>query len=136
MAKVDSAGFEVLDEEECYALLAGASLGRVGVTVGAMPAIFPVNFALVGRHVVFSTGLGTKLTAALAGSVVAFEADWADETGGAAWSVQAVGRSTLVEPGSDLEAAALVAVASGPCATPVPGEDKACPHLGPPVAAP
>ena len=79
VAKVDSAGFEVLDEEECYALLAGASLGRVGVTVGAMPAIFPVNFALVGHHVVFSTGLGTKLTAALAGSVVAFEADWADE---------------------------------------------------------
>jgi nitroimidazol reductase NimA-like FMN-containing flavoprotein (pyridoxamine 5'-phosphate oxidase superfamily) len=109
MAKVDSAGFEVLDDDECYALLAGASLGRVGVSVGAMPAIFPVNFALVERCVVFCTGLGTKLTAALVGTVVAFEADWADESCRAAWSVLAVGRSAVVDPGSDLGAAALVA---------------------------
>jgi nitroimidazol reductase NimA-like FMN-containing flavoprotein (pyridoxamine 5'-phosphate oxidase superfamily) len=110
MPNTDSAGFEVLDEEECYALLATTALGRVAVSVDAMPAIFPVNFVVINRQVVFSTGLGTKLTAALAGAVVGFEADWVDDRGQAAWSVQAVGRCMIVEPGSDTEAAALVAV--------------------------
>ncbi len=113
MPKIDSAGFEVLDEEECYALLASVSLGRVGVTMDATPAILPVNYALIDGQVVFATGLGSKLTAALSSSVVAFEADWVDEvSGAAAWSVQGHGSSMVVEPGSDLEADALLAVRS------------------------
>ena len=112
MPKIDSAGFEVLDEEECYALLASVSLGRVGVTIDATPAILPVNYALIDHQVVFATGLGSKLTAALSSSVVAFEADWVDEVSGAAWSVQGYGSSMVLEPGSDLESDALLAVRS------------------------
>ena len=107
---LDSAGFEILGEDDCYELLARTTLGRVGVTVEAMPAIFPVCFALIDRQIVFSTGHGTKLSTALAARVVAFEADWVAEDQTTAWSVQGVGRSMLVEPGSDLEAAARVAV--------------------------
>jgi hypothetical protein len=110
--KIDSAGFEVLDEEECYALLGSVSLGRVAVTMDATPAILPVNYALIDRQVVFATGLGSKLTAALMSSVVAFEADGVDEASGAAWSVQGHGSSMVLEPGSDLEADALLAVRS------------------------
>jgi len=110
MPNTDSAGFEILDDEECYALLVSTSLGRVAVSVEALPAIFPVTFALIDRQVVFSTGLGTKLSAALAGRVVGFEADWVAADGRAAWSVQLVGMSMVVESGSDMEAAALVAV--------------------------
>ena len=91
-------------------MLGEATLGRVAVVVGALPAIFPVNFALIAGQVVFSTGVGTKLTAALDGGVVAFEADHVDPEKRAAWSVQVVGESMLVEPSSDMEAAALVAV--------------------------
>jgi hypothetical protein len=110
MAKIDSAGFEVLGEEDCYQLLASVNLGRVAVTVeDALPAIFPVTFALIDRQVIFSTATGTKLTAALTASVVAFEADWVDEAREEAWDVQVVGRSVLVEPGSDVGAAAKVA---------------------------
>lgn len=58
--KIDSAGFEVLDEEECYALLASVSLGRVGVTIDATPAILPVNYALIDHQVVFATGRGAS----------------------------------------------------------------------------
>ncbi len=110
MPNFDSAGFEVLEASECYELLGSVSLGRVGVTMDALPAILPVNFALIERQIVFATGLGTKYTAALSGKVVAFEADWVDEANRSAWSVQGVGTAVVVEPGSDLEAAALVAV--------------------------
>jgi len=107
---LDSAGFEVLGEDECYELLAKTTLGRVGVTVDAMPAIFPICFALIDRQLVFSTGHGTKLTMALSAKVVAFEADWVADDRTTAWSVQGVGRSMLVEPGSDLETAAKLLV--------------------------
>ena len=55
------------------------TLGRVAVTMDALPAIFPVDFPLVGDEIVFLTGEGTKLSAARLGKVVAFEADWADK---------------------------------------------------------
>ena len=119
IANIDSAGFEILEDDDCYTLLSSVTLGRVGVTIAALPAIFPVNFALIQRQIVFSTGTGTKLTAALSATVVAFEADWVDEANRAAWSVQAVGRSMIVEAASDMEAAAKVAVrALAPVARP------------------
>ena len=117
MAQIDSAGFEILDEAECYELLGEATLGRVAVTVAGYPAIFPVNFALVNRQVVFLTGRGSKLTAALDKNVVAFEVDHVGPEGRTAWSVQVLGQSVLVEPSSDIEAAALV---SGRTLAPAP----------------
>jgi len=64
---LDSAGFEILDQAECFSLLSKVTLGRVAVTIGALPAIFPVNFCMVAGQVVFCSGEGTKLTAALSG---------------------------------------------------------------------
>ena len=76
----------------------------------ALPAIFPVNFCMVAGQVVFCSGEGTKLTAALSGTIVAFETDWA--TRGEVWSVQLVGASRVVEPATDLAAAELAALRS------------------------
>jgi nitroimidazol reductase NimA-like FMN-containing flavoprotein (pyridoxamine 5'-phosphate oxidase superfamily) len=109
---LDSAGFEVLDVAACFSLLSTTSLGRVAVTIGALPAIFPVNFCVVGGQVVFRSGEGTKLTAALSGTIVAFEADRSDPVSGEAWSVQIVGGSEVVEPEADSAAAALAALRS------------------------
>lgn len=81
----------VLDDAECLELLAAAEIGRVGVTIDALPAIFPVAYRVVDGQVMFFTGEGTKLTAAVSGAVVAFEADWADTGRRAGWSVQMVG---------------------------------------------
>ena len=50
-------------------------VGRVGVTIDALPAVLPVNFVVSDGGVVFRTVPGTKLDAATAGAVVAFEAD-------------------------------------------------------------
>ena len=89
-------GLEILTEEEALALLASGEIGRVGVTVGALPAIFPVNYRVVDGAVVFRTAPGTKLSAAADGAVVAFETDHYDVADRTGWSVLAVGRSEVV----------------------------------------
>jgi uncharacterized protein len=89
-------GLELLTEEQCRQLLAGGEVGRVGITIGALPAIFPVNYRVVDGAIVFRTAPGTKMTAATVDAVVAFEADdyhLADRSG---WSVMAVGRAEVV----------------------------------------
>ena len=40
-------GLEVLSEDVAARLLASGAVGRVGVTIGALPAIFPVNYVVV-----------------------------------------------------------------------------------------
>ncbi|HLX88406.1 MAG TPA: pyridoxamine 5'-phosphate oxidase family protein [Acidimicrobiales bacterium] len=84
-------GFDILDEEECLSLLSEESLGRVAVSVGAIPAVFPVNYHCEGGAIYFRTGQGTKLAAALRSAVVAFEIDRADAQSHQGWSVLAVG---------------------------------------------
>lgn len=73
-----------LDEEACWAFLHDQHLGRVAVVEFGLPVVYPVNYALDGRSVVFRTGRGSKMKAAIAGREVAFEVDQADplfETG-------------------------------------------------------
>jgi nitroimidazol reductase NimA-like FMN-containing flavoprotein (pyridoxamine 5'-phosphate oxidase superfamily) len=93
---LDIEGLELLDEVACLALIATAEVGRVGVCIGALPAIFPVNFALDGRDVFFQTSAGTKLSAATDHAVVAFQCDHFDGADRSGWSVQAVGVAEVV----------------------------------------
>jgi nitroimidazol reductase NimA-like FMN-containing flavoprotein (pyridoxamine 5'-phosphate oxidase superfamily) len=89
-------GLEFLTESQCLALLADGEVGRVGVTMGALPAIFPVNYRLLDGAIVFRTSPGSKMSAAVSGAVVAFEVDdyhLEERTG---WSVLAVGPSEVV----------------------------------------
>jgi nitroimidazol reductase NimA-like FMN-containing flavoprotein (pyridoxamine 5'-phosphate oxidase superfamily) len=81
-------------------LLADGEVGRVGVTMGSVPAIFPVNYRLLDGAIVFRTAPGSKLAAATDGSVVAFEVDDYETATRSGWSVLAVGRATVVH---DLE---------------------------------
>jgi nitroimidazol reductase NimA-like FMN-containing flavoprotein (pyridoxamine 5'-phosphate oxidase superfamily) len=89
-------GLELLSEDESRALLASVDVGRVGVSIEAIPAIFPVNFAVVGGDIVFRTSTGSKLSAAAHGAVVAFEVDEHDRASRTGWSVLVVGRSQVV----------------------------------------
>jgi nitroimidazol reductase NimA-like FMN-containing flavoprotein (pyridoxamine 5'-phosphate oxidase superfamily) len=68
-------GMVEIGTDECLALVASVPVGRVGVTIDALPAVLPVNFVLWNGAIVFRTVPGTKLDAAAAGAVVAFEAD-------------------------------------------------------------
>lgn len=91
--------FDVLSEGECLWLLERTYLGRVGVTIGALPAIFPVNYVMHEGQVYFRTDGGTKLSAALRGSAVAFQIDSFDTRYHHGWAVQAIGMAEVVPEG-------------------------------------
>ncbi len=95
---IDTAGLEVLSEEECLGLLSSVHVGRVVYTDRALPAIQPVNFLLDNGAVVFLPGAGSRLAAATRWkAVVAFEADDFAETTRTGWSVTVVGRWRRVD---------------------------------------
>jgi nitroimidazol reductase NimA-like FMN-containing flavoprotein (pyridoxamine 5'-phosphate oxidase superfamily) len=90
-------GLEILDESEAMRLLANSEVGRVGVTMGALPAIFPVNYRLLDGAVVFWSSAGSKLSAAATGAVVAFEVDDYNVADRSGRSVLVVGPSEVVD---------------------------------------
>jgi uncharacterized protein len=63
----------------------------VAVSIGAVPAVFPVNYAMLEGEVVFRIGRGTRLHAAMRNAVVAFEVDEVDPEYREGWSVLVVG---------------------------------------------
>lgn len=101
MTEIDRNGLEVLDRADCIRLLGTVSLGRIGITVGALPTILPINFRVDGDRILFRTGIGTKLDAATRGAVVAFEADDCDPMYHSGWSVVVTGMARPVEDPDD-----------------------------------
>jgi nitroimidazol reductase NimA-like FMN-containing flavoprotein (pyridoxamine 5'-phosphate oxidase superfamily) len=93
---LDRAGLEILDVDECLRLLRSVQVGRVAVPSEASPIIFPVNFGVLDASVVFRTGEGTKLDAAIRNAAVAFEADAIHSIFETGWSVVVVGRAEEV----------------------------------------
>ncbi len=98
-------GLARLSRDECIALLAGTSFGRVGVSVDALPAILPVTIALMDQSVVFRTLPGTKLAHAAAGSILAVEADEYDASSRDGWSVLVRGVATELQDASVVDRA-------------------------------
>lgn len=99
----DRNGLDLLDRDECLRLLAGATLGRVGVSFGALPTILPVNFRLVDEEIAFRTTVGTKLDAATCNAVVAFEVDEFDPIYHSGWSVVVLGIAREVTDADELD---------------------------------
>jgi nitroimidazol reductase NimA-like FMN-containing flavoprotein (pyridoxamine 5'-phosphate oxidase superfamily) len=64
--------------------------------MSALPAALPVNYRYLDGVILFFTGQGMKLHAALQNSVVGFEVDSIDEFRETGWSVLAVGHSSEV----------------------------------------
>jgi hypothetical protein len=83
----DHAGMRVLPEDACLRLLGSHQVGRLAFLADGEVEIFPVTFTVDGEAVVFRTGVGTKLGAALERAVVAFEVDGVDEETRSGWSV-------------------------------------------------
>ncbi len=82
---------EALSQDECLEFLEHGRVGRIAVSVGALPAIYPVDYRLTGGDILFFAGETSRARAALEGSVVAFEVDDFDLEEGTGWSVLAVG---------------------------------------------
>jgi uncharacterized protein len=87
----DRNGLEVLERDECLRLLAGATIGRVGLSSQALPVVLPVNFVLDGTGIVIRTAGGSKLDAAIRNAVVAFEVDAIEPFTHTGWSVLVTG---------------------------------------------
>lgn len=93
---------EVLDATECLRLLTEHRLkiGRVAFVADGFPVVLPVNYRMDAGTIVFRTGLGGKLDAAVTGSPLAFEVDDVDEHWQEGWSVLVQGRAAeIVAPG-------------------------------------
>ena len=77
----------VLTESECFQHLSQVSLGRIAISIDALPVILPVHFVLSNESVIFPTVAGSKVDTATTGTVVAFQADEQDPFSGDYWSV-------------------------------------------------
>ena len=88
---------ENLDTKQCWEQLRGVSVGRLAVWMGDHPDIFPINYKVDHGTLVFRTGEGTKLHAALGATPVALEADGVDTGSGVAWSVVVKGTAASIQ---------------------------------------
>ena len=88
---------DVIPVDECYELLAGHELGRIGLMAGHQLLIIPVNYGLDGRTIVIRTHPGTTLSAAEHANV-AFEVDDVDRVRRTGWSVLVRGLAESVGP--------------------------------------
>lgn len=93
---VDHAGLSVMTFDDCLRSLRSRPVGRIAFAKDGDIEILPVNYCVVNSTVGFRTAQGTKVGAALDGSVVAFEVDEVDEAGHDGWSVVIKGRLELV----------------------------------------
>ena len=93
MTRIDSPNvLSVLTEDDCLALLRSGELARIAFAFEGKLEIFPINYCMDGRIMVFRTGPGTKLDA-VPTTAVAVEVDGWDPRSGIGWSVVAKGRA-------------------------------------------
>jgi uncharacterized protein len=93
----------ILSASESWDLLASVALGRLVTSVESQPEIFPVNFVIQRRTVLFRTAEGTKLVSAAINNRVLFEADDHDAVEG--WSVIVKGTARMLRTNEELKEA-------------------------------
>jgi nitroimidazol reductase NimA-like FMN-containing flavoprotein (pyridoxamine 5'-phosphate oxidase superfamily) len=96
-------GVTILSEHECWDLLKSVALGRLVTSVDDRPEIFPVNFVVQRRTVLFRTAEGTKLISTAINNHVVFEADEHNVVEG--WSVIVKGVARSLRTNEELEEA-------------------------------
>ena len=99
----DHDAVRVLDDGEAWRLLADVRLGRLVTSFGGQLEIFPVNFVVADRTVLFRTAEGTKLFTTVMSDEVLFEADDHTEEGG--WSVIVRGAPHILSTAEEIHAA-------------------------------
>jgi hypothetical protein len=86
---------DVLSERECWELLATVSVGRLALSVRALPVILPVQYYLNGHRLAVCLGHHALPERALDDTIIAFAADSIDRVTRSGWSVQVQGRSVI-----------------------------------------
>lgn len=106
MQSSNDADIWTLSEEECWNLLTRQELGRLAVSIGDQPDIFPVNYVVDGPHILFRTAPGSKLADLSLNPRVAFEVDEHDNDTAA--SVVAKGIASRLELQREIDEADLL----------------------------
>jgi nitroimidazol reductase NimA-like FMN-containing flavoprotein (pyridoxamine 5'-phosphate oxidase superfamily) len=106
MAIVDSRTWLIhLSEADCWRLLEEHPVGRVGVLVNSAPEIYPVNYRVDGRSILFRTDTGTKLAGLERSPSVCFEIDAIEPASKTGWSVLVKGRAHPLVDSDEVRAA-------------------------------
>ena len=84
-----------LSEQECWELLATVSVGRLALSVRALPVIMPVQYYLDGRRLAMCLGHHALPERALDKTIIAFAADSIDPVTRSGWSIHVQGRSVI-----------------------------------------
>lgn len=101
-APQDHTGLDVLPYDECLRLLAQTPMGRIAFQADGELVMLPVNHAMDGTSIVFRSATGSKLAAAEAAAVVAFEVDGFDAELRDGWSVVVSGTAEIVLDADEL----------------------------------
>jgi hypothetical protein len=86
---------DALPERECWEMLATASVGRLALSVRALPLIVPVQYYLDDHRLAVCLGHHELPERALDETVIAFAADSIDPVTRSGWSVQVQGKSVI-----------------------------------------
>lgn len=82
-----------LTRDECLHALSSEKIGRLSLSVGALPAIVPIRYEVREESLFFVASPDSHLAFATDDAIVAFEADHWEEGGAPGWSVLAIGRA-------------------------------------------
>jgi Pyridoxamine 5'-phosphate oxidase len=85
----------VMSEDRCWQLLATVSVGRLALSVRALPVILPVWYYLEGRSLAVCLGHRGIPDRSLNQAIIAFSADSIDPVTRSGWSVQVQGKSVI-----------------------------------------
>ncbi|OBI82210.1 pyridoxamine 5'-phosphate oxidase family protein [Mycobacterium sp. 1245805.9] len=96
-------GVTILPEHECWELMSGIALGRLVTSVDGLPEIFPVNFVVQHKSILFRTAEGTKLVSTAINNRVLFEVDEHNVAEG--WSVIVRGRARSLRTDEQIQEA-------------------------------
>ncbi len=107
----------VLTRSECLELLAQVEIGRIALSMDALPVILPVAFALIDDDVHFWSMRDSKLDAAVDNRVVAFESGAYEPETGTGWSVLLQGLTQAVHESDSLWSPASPFPSPSPSAT-------------------
>jgi nitroimidazol reductase NimA-like FMN-containing flavoprotein (pyridoxamine 5'-phosphate oxidase superfamily) len=105
MTDLTARGVEELADDQCWAFLESADLGRLGARAGDGVDIFPINYLVKDRVIYFGSAPGSKLADITKHPLVAFEVDGiADRQ---RWSVVIRGTASRLSLQAEIEYAGI-----------------------------
>lgn len=102
MSTEESPG-QIMSDEEAWRFLEHTRFGRLALSVGNKPDIFPINYLAHDGKLLIRTNPGTKLAELTVNDSVAFEIDGLAEN--EAWSVVLKGTARVLESQTEIDAA-------------------------------